>query len=77
MELLEENESKHILTDNDFVFWMSQGCAFCYFKLNEGENPPIYFYNEDGTDQCLRVAFSLTDFLMNHLKHKKDTFKPK
>ena len=34
IELLEENESIHKLTDDDFVFWMSQGCMFCFFKLS-------------------------------------------
>ena len=31
-ELLEDNESKNTLTDEDFVFWMSQGCMICFFK---------------------------------------------
>ena len=28
MDLLEENESKLTLSEDDFVFWMSQGCVF-------------------------------------------------
>ena len=29
-ELLEERNSKLELSENDFVFWMSQGCTFCF-----------------------------------------------
>lgn len=76
-ELLEENESKNTLTDEDFVFWMSQGCMFCFFKLNEGDNPPVYFYNEDGEDEYIKVANSLTEFLINRLEMNENLFKPK
>ena len=30
IELLKENESVNQLTDDVFVFWMSQGCMFCF-----------------------------------------------
>lgn len=76
-ELLEENESENTLTDEDFVFWMSQGCMFCFFKLNEGDNPPVYFYNEDGEDEYIKVANSLTEFLINRLEMNENLFKPK
>lgn len=76
-ELLEENKSKYTLNDDDFVFWMSQGCMFCFFKLNEGVNPPVYFYNEDGDDCFIKIADTLTEFLINKLELKKNTFKQK
>ena len=77
VELLEENESINVLTEDDFVFWMSQGCMFCFFKLTEGENPPVYFYNESGEDRFIKVAESLVEFLINRLEINKDTFKEK
>lgn len=77
VELLEENESINVLTDDDFVFWMSQGCMFCFFKLTEGENPPVYFYDESGEDRFIKVAESLVEFLINRLEINKDTFKEK
>lgn len=77
LELLEENESKKMLTDEDFVFWMSQGCMFCFFKLNEGDNLPVYFYNESGEDEFIKVANSLTEFLINRLELNGNLFKPK
>ncbi|MEY8322029.1 SMI1/KNR4 family protein [Lachnospiraceae bacterium 46-61] len=77
IELLEENESELVLTDNDFVFWMSQGCIFCMFKLNEGDNPPVYFYNESGDDRFLKISNTLTEFLINYLELKSDLFQEK
>lgn len=77
VELLEENESINMLTDDDFVFWMSQGCMFCFFKLTEGDNPPVYFYNESGEDKFIKVAESIVEFLINRLEMNKDLFKKK
>lgn len=77
LELLEENESKQILTDEEFVFWMCQGCMFCFFKLNEGDNPPVYFYDESGEDEFIKVANSLTEFLINMLEMNENLFEPK
>lgn len=77
LELLEENESENSLTDEDFVFWMSQGCMFCFFKLNEGDNPPVYFYNENGEDEYIKIANTLMEFLINRLEMSENLFKPK
>ncbi|WP_066496655.1 SMI1/KNR4 family protein [Abyssisolibacter fermentans] len=76
IELLEENNSKNTITDNDFIFWMSQGCMFCFFKINEGDNPPVYFYNENRKDdKFTKITNSFTDFLIARLEMKKDLFK--
>ena len=77
LDLLEENESKHTLSENDFVFWMSQGCMFAFFKLNEGDNPPVYFYNEAGEDQYIKIAHSLTDFYLSYLTNDPNLLRPK
>ena len=77
IELLEENESINLLTDDDFVFWMSQGCMFCFFNLAEGDNPPVYFYNESGEDRFIKVADSVVEFLVNRLEMNKNIFKEK
>lgn len=76
-DLLEENESKNILPDESFVFWMSQGCMFCFFNLNEGDNPPVYFYNESGEDKFLKIAHSFTEFLFNKFEMNENLFKEK
>lgn len=77
IELLEENESINVLTDDDFVFWMSQGCMFCFFNLTEGDNPPVYFYNESGEDRFIKIADSVVEFLVNRLEMNKNIFKEK
>lgn len=75
IELLEENESLLTLNENDYVFWMSQGCMFCFFKLNEGDNPPVYYYNEVGEDKFVKITNTLTEFWIDRLDMKKDLFK--
>ena len=77
IELLEENESENALTNDDFVFWMSQGCMFCFFKLSEGDNPPVYFYNESGEDRFIKIADTIVEFLINRLEMNKMPFKEK
>lgn len=77
VELLEENESECNLSENDFVFWMTQGCMFCFFRLNEGNNPPVYLYNEDGDDRFIKISSTLTEFLMNRLEMNIETFREK
>ncbi|WP_241774627.1 MULTISPECIES: SMI1/KNR4 family protein [Lysinibacillus] len=62
-ELLEENNVQLSLTPNDFVFWMSQGCMFCFFKLDEGEDPAVYFYSEGKKkDVFIRLQILLQNF---------------
>lgn len=54
------------LPDNAFVFWTHQGYQFAFFKVDEGDNPPIYFYYEGRSDIEEKEA-SLTDFLAAQL----------
>ena len=74
---LEKIFKENTLTDDDFVFWMSQGCMFCFFKLSEGDNPPVYFYNESGEDRFIKIADTLVGFLINRLEMNKELFKEK
>ena len=63
-ELLEENDSSLELKDDDFPFWSHQGYMYTFFNLNEGDNPPVYFYDEStDTDEFVKVAHKLSDFL--------------
>lgn len=77
IELLEENEFVNKLTDDDYVFWMSQGCMFYFFKLTKGDNPPVYFYNESGEDKFVKIAESIVEFFINKLEMNKNLFKEK
>ncbi|GAA3619799.1 hypothetical protein [Flavivirga jejuensis] len=44
--LLEEDNAKNFLANNDFVFMMHQGYMFWHFKADGNENPDVYFYQE-------------------------------
>lgn len=46
-----------------------------FFKLTEGDNPPIFFYNESGEDRFIKIAESIVEFLINRLEMNKDLFK--
>jgi hypothetical protein len=46
LELLLQNKIEIQLSDDAFVFCMHQGYQFLFFKLDEGENPPVYGYSE-------------------------------
>ncbi|TKI59782.1 SMI1/KNR4 family protein [Lysinibacillus mangiferihumi] len=77
-ELLAENNVALKLTPNDFVFWMSQGCMFCFFKLDEGENPPVYFYSEGKKkDGFYKITDTYTDFLQRRYMKDKYIFQKK
>ncbi|RFS21169.1 SMI1/KNR4 family protein [Chitinophaga silvatica] len=54
------------LPDNAFVFWAHQGYQFAFFCIDEGYNPPVYFYYE-GDISIEKKEDSLTDFFTNQL----------
>ena len=74
IDLLVENESSNTLTDNDFVFWMSQGYMFCFFRLDEGDDPPVYYYNEAKEDRFIKITNSLSEFWLGMMIKDKDLF---
>lgn len=56
------------LPDNSFVFWMHQGYQFAFFKLNEGDNPEVYFFTEGkGLKEFIKIENSFTDFLLKQI----------
>lgn len=66
IELLEENNSIKILTDNQFIFMMNQGYMFWFFNLNDGYNPAVYCYDESvELDDFNKVSDTLSDFLIS------------
>lgn len=75
-ELLIENNFPGKLSENDFVFWMCQGYMFCFFRLDEGDDPPIYFYCEGKglTDFC-KIADSFSSFLYRFYSLDEDLLK--
>lgn len=69
VELLKENNAPFELKDDDFVFWMSQGVMFAYFNINEGYDPPVYFYSEGDNAPAKKVSDSFSEFIWNMYKH--------
>lgn len=73
-ETLEENNSKASLKDKDYVFWMSQGVLFCFFSLNDGDDPTVYLFTEAVPDRFLRIADSFTEFIWNYCFDQDSAF---
>lgn len=66
-ELLVENDMEP-LPDSAFVFWMHQGYQMAYFNLNEGDDPPVYYFTEGQTSNIFQLKEkSLTDFFSSQL----------
>jgi hypothetical protein len=64
LELILENQLPPLPPDA-FVFWMHQGYQSAYFRVNEGDDPPVYYYSEsqDWRNFILKEA-RLTDFFV-------------
>ena len=75
-EILVENRSKAALGINDFVFWMSQGTMFCFFKLKAEDDPPVYLYTENAPDKFICISTSLTEFIWNYCFDPQTAFSP-
>jgi hypothetical protein len=68
IDLLEDSDDSKKLPDNTFVFWSHQGYQYAFFYLNEGDNPPVYFYYEnDGRKEFEKKESSFTNFLEKQL----------
>ena len=44
--LLLKEHSFREMPQKAFVFWMHQGYQFAFFINGEGDDPPVYYYNE-------------------------------
>jgi hypothetical protein len=74
-ELLQEDNSKLNLKSNDFVFYSAQGCDFAFFKLDEGDNPPIYYYREGSNQNTFKkIAESFSSFLERFYDQDRSLF---
>ncbi len=76
-ELLTDDNSPLKLKNSDFIFWMSQGYMFAFFNLNEGDDPPVFFYKElSEQKEFFKIADSFTEFLFKYEQRDKSLFKP-
>ena len=69
LELVSENGLPP-LPNGSFVFWMHQGYMMAFFKEDDGDNPPVYFYSEgnDVNDYQI-ISDSLLDYFKLELKN--------
>lgn len=74
-ELLNDDNSHLKLSHKNLVFWMSQGCMFAFFNLDEGDNPPVYFYRELSQQKdFMKISDSFTEFLSRIETQDKNLF---
>jgi hypothetical protein len=69
--LLEDDNSQLIVHDKAFVFYGHQGYLYCFFKTDEGDNPPVYGYAEgfEGSD-FPKISNKLSQFYEDYLDGK-------
>jgi hypothetical protein len=75
--LLSRNNPKLQLTSKDFVFMMNQGYLFFLFRIDEGDNPPVYAFAE-GVNQTKikKISDSFSEFLNRLLANDPNLFRP-
>ncbi len=66
--LLEQNVE---LPKDAFVIFSHQGCIFGYFRLSDGNNPPVYTCSVSG-NKPLRYSESFTEYLDKSLSEEKN-----
>lgn len=67
--LLKANHITTPLPNDTFVFFVLRGFFFFFFRLSEGDNPPVYFYcDSDDKDNVFRLYFArYSDYLESQL----------
>ncbi len=74
-QLEEDGRSDLQITNNDFVFFCSQGYIFAFFKLNEGDNPPVYGYMEGYKGNSFpKLTDTLVEFYEKYLEFGQSPF---
>ncbi|CAI6064459.1 hypothetical protein PAECIP112173_01923 [Paenibacillus sp. JJ-100] len=69
IEVLEECNFKNRIGDDQFVFMGHQGYMYWFFDLNEGSNPPVYFFEESYDEsvtqgEFIKLSDSFSEFLI-------------
>jgi|GEM_PF-1206529 len=75
-ELIEENNLPPLPPDA-FPFWMHQGYMAAYFKVTEGDDPPVYLYTEGKENkEFVLDTKTLTGFFLIELRssYSEDEF---
>ena len=77
-EILSENDFPETLPDDAFVFFIHQGYQFSFFRLGEGNDPPIYYFTEGESNlSFMKSHEKFTNFLTTEIElHKKYLMTP-
>ena len=74
-QLEEDGRTDLELTENDFVFFCSQGYIFAFFKLDEGDNPSVYGYKEGFNGENFpKLTDTLVEFYEKYLDAGQSPF---
>lgn len=57
-ELVQISDTKLRLPKDAFVFFWDGGAIFYFFKLKDGDDPPVYFFMESNLEANLRQGFT-------------------
>ncbi|HKW23132.1 MAG TPA: hypothetical protein VJO13_17235, partial [Ktedonobacterales bacterium] len=57
-ELLDENGFPEPLPEDAFAFTMHQGYTFQFFRIGDGDDPPVYWYSEGMSMERFHLAAS-------------------
>ena len=58
VELMQRDRFPVLLPPDTFVFLMHQRYQFGFFRLTEGDDPPVYFYMESDDEISLKISAS-------------------
>jgi len=69
--LLNENNVPALLPKEAFVFYMHQGYQFAFFQVSEGNDPPVYYYNEGADEKTFVISHRrFSEFLENQIEEQ-------
>lgn len=60
--------SSERLPEKSFVFWMHQGYQFLFFRLQDGDDPPVHYYNQG--ENARRIIFNQYDSFSKFLSQE-------
>jgi len=68
-ELLNENHFPKQLPKDAFVFFMHQGYQFNFFRMRDGDDPPVYFYIEGSeANDFITIYPNFSQFLITEME---------
>lgn len=71
-ELLQENAIEAVLPKDAFVFYMHQGYQLMFFRLSEGDDPPVYYYGEGESLKSFKLLYpKFSVFIMTEINGHK------